>query len=274
VGEYLLFLNNDIEVLKPPVTYLCALAGEGISGPGPLLTETHEICIEGWALCLKKTTLTAIGNWCENYGAGYWDDVDLCYRAVLKGYPLHHSSEFLSGNWQAPGRDQFRASAYIYHLGGTTGTDGRLEKQILNERNRQLFTQKFYPQLREINAIVFPDWQQPEDIFYAELAQVIRAVQSHPAYDRLSLIVDSGALSDEDADLILSGILMNLLLETDLEADTEPSISILTQFQRHYWLPWRYRLHFRLMLPHENESAIADRAADLPALSIQAFLQG
>jgi GT2 family glycosyltransferase len=113
VGEYLLFLNNDIEVLKPPVQYLCALAGEGISGPGPFLTETQEICIEGWALCLKKTTLTTIGSWCEDYGAGYWDDVDLCYRSVLKGYPLHHSSEFLSGNWQAPGRHHSRTSCYI-----------------------------------------------------------------------------------------------------------------------------------------------------------------
>ncbi len=86
--------------------------------------------------------------------------------------------------------------------------------------------------------------------------------------------MDSGALSDEDAELILSGILMNLLLETDLKTDAEPSISILTQFQQHYWLPWRSRLHFRLILPHENESAIVDRGADLPAVSIEAFQQG
>ena len=248
-----MFFNNDIEVLKPPVQYLCTLAGEGISGPGPLLTETQEICVEGWALCLKKTTLAAIGGWCEDYGAGYWDDVDLCYRAVLKGYPLHHSSEFLSGNWQAPNDANSRESAYIYHLGGRTGTDGRLEKELLNEQNRQLFTQKFYPQLREINAIVFPDWQQPEETVYLELVQVIRGIQNYPECDRLSLLIDSGTLSNEDAELLVSGILISFLLENDLEADTLPAIAVSTKFQQNYWSPWRYRLHFRLILPHENE---------------------
>ncbi len=54
VGEYVLFLNNDVEILKPPVQFLCQLAGDGIAGPGPLLTETQEISVEGWALCVKN----------------------------------------------------------------------------------------------------------------------------------------------------------------------------------------------------------------------------
>lgn len=272
-GDYILFFNNDIEVLKPPVQYLCELAGDGISGPGPLLTEAHDICVEGWALCIRKSTLEAIGGWCEDYGPGYWDDVDLCHRAVLKGFPLRYSAEFVSDNWKSPTAPERYEAAFIRHLGGTTGDDGRLPKNDLNLRNKALFTQKFYPQLREINLVIFPDWYQSEAQLRLEISQVLREIQRHPDAQSISLLVDSGNFADEDVSLAIAEIVMTCLMEYPSEFVEEPTVAVLEKFHQAYWHPWRRRLHARIELDHEDGHAIAQRAEGLPIYSLEKLHQ-
>lgn len=128
-GEYILHLNNDIEILSPPINYLCSCADNSIAGPGPTQNEIGEIYIEGWALCIKKSILQALGGWCEDYGPGYWDDVDLCFRAKLAGYsltPIPH------------------INSLIHHKANATGRDGRFNQIALHIRNRGIFLNKYY----------------------------------------------------------------------------------------------------------------------------------
>lgn len=271
-GEYLLFLNNDVEILQPPVQGLCQLAADGIAGPGPLETITHELCVEGWALCLKKAILQAIGGWCEDYGPGYWDDVDLCYRAKQAGYPLACSSEFFSDNWTSPTRQVQRQTARIRHLGGVTGDDGRLQKTRLDLQNRSRFTRKFYPHLRDINTIVFPDWSQPEEVVSQEIGQAVQAVLSHPDQSNISLLIDSGDLPQEDTSWIASAVVFHVLMEKP-DLTEEPAIAVLEKLHPTEWKPIACRLHARLRLPHENHAAIHDRAGTLPTYSPAEFSQ-
>ncbi len=128
-GEYILYLNNDVEILNFPAQFLCNLAANGISGPGLIQNELDEIYIEGWALCIKKSTLEALGGWCEDYGPGYWDDVDLCHRSRLAGYSL------------TPIPDIHR---WMRHKQNTTGRDGRLDQIALHVRNRGIFIRRHY----------------------------------------------------------------------------------------------------------------------------------
>lgn len=128
-GEYILHLNNDVKILNPLVNHLCEHADNGIAGPGPIQNEIGEIYIEGWALCIKRSTLQALGGWCEDYGPGYWDDVDLCYRAKLAGYSLT----------PVPDMDKL-----IRHQGNATGRDGRIDQLALHIRNRGIFISKYY----------------------------------------------------------------------------------------------------------------------------------
>ncbi|MCL2926339.1 MAG: glycosyltransferase, partial [Trichodesmium sp. MAG_R04] len=128
-GDYILHLNNDVEVLKPSIEYLCELAGEGLAGPGYVENELGELYVEGWALCIKKSLLQGIGRWSEDYGLGYWDDVDLCHRAKLAGYLTKPVPNIKN---------------YILHLTNTTGRDGRIDQLALHARNRQIFIQKYY----------------------------------------------------------------------------------------------------------------------------------
>jgi len=133
-GEYIIHLNNDIKIFKNPVQYLCDLAGDGIAGPGPFYISDHfpdikteEFYIAGWALCIKKSDIEMLGGWCEEYGAGYWEDTDLCFNARLAGYTLTPIADI---------------EDYIHHIGNVTAM-GRIKGSELI-RNKQIFINKYY----------------------------------------------------------------------------------------------------------------------------------
>ena len=76
--------------------------------------------------------------------------------------------------------------------------------------------------LREINLIIFPDWLQPEESLGLELERVVRAIATHPDKSKMTLLVDTSNVSEEDANLALSGVAMNLLMEQDLDVSRRP----------------------------------------------------
>ena len=120
--------------------------------------------------------------------------------------------------------------------------------------------------LRDINLIVFPDWSQPEESLGLELEGVVRAIANHPDKNKMTLLVDSSNISDEDASLALSGVAMNLLMEEDLDVSEGPEISLigqLSEMQREILIS---RLHSRIVLENENTEAIAQAKAENIAL--------
>ncbi|MFM6206972.1 MAG: glycosyl transferase, partial [Planktothrix sp.] len=71
--------------------------------------------------------------------------------------------------------------------------------------------------LREKNYIVFPDWKQPEETLYLELAHLFQTLATLPNQNEITLYLNSQNISDEDANVILSSIVMNLFMETELD---------------------------------------------------------
>ncbi|MDP2132671.1 MAG: glycosyltransferase [Sulfuritalea sp.] len=126
----LLFLNNDIEILAaPPVDHWFSLADAGIAGPPPrAANELGMPYVEGWALCTTKAAMDKVLGWSEDYGAGYWDDVDLSARAWINGIPVSC----------LPTVDR-----YLRHLENVTGHDGRLDLQSVHYRNLLRFARNF-----------------------------------------------------------------------------------------------------------------------------------
>ncbi|MEG4201678.1 glycosyltransferase [Microcoleus sp. Pol12A5] len=133
-GKYILHLNNDVGIEDSPIEYLCNLAAEGLAGP-LAQNELGEFYLEGWALCIKRFLLEALGGWCEDYGPGYWDDVDLSHRARLAGYSL------------TPVQDINRL---IHHITNATGRDGRIDQLALHFQNRKIFINKYYSSVPKI----------------------------------------------------------------------------------------------------------------------------
>ncbi|MBD1861232.1 MULTISPECIES: glycosyltransferase family 1 protein [Trichocoleus] len=127
--------------------------------------------------------------------------------------------------------------------------------------------------LSDRNLIVFPDWNQPEEVFCTELADVIRAIATHPDRNSMTLLIHSNGISTEDTNLVLSSITMNLLLEEELEVDAGLEISLVSNLSSIQWQLLLTRVQGCIALPHEDQAAIdAVNARQLPTLEIHQLL--
>lgn len=116
--------------------------------------------------------------------------------------------------------------------------------------------------LRQINFIIFPDWSQPEESLGLDLQKVMRVIATHPNKSQITLLVDSSNISDEDANLVLSSVVMNLLMAEDLDVSDGPEISLIGKLSEIQWSVLMSRLNGRIILEHENKKAIAQAKAD------------
>ncbi len=113
--------------------------------------------------------------------------------------------------------------------------------------------------LRKNNFIIFPDWMQSEEAVYLELEQVIKTILAHPDSQQISLLIDTSNLdenSEIDANLVVSGVVMNLLMQEDLQMTGEPEISLVGKLDELQWQALRPRIQARIPLKHENQQAV------------------
>jgi len=125
---------------------------------------------------------------------------------------------------------------------------------------------EFLPfELRDINLIIFPDWSLSEEELYRDLSGVLSAAIAHPKKNLISLLIDTSNISEQEADLFLSGVVMEILMSEDLEVTDEPNISLLGTLSAGQWEALRIHLQGRIVLDKENQEAIAlARAENLP----------
>ena len=117
--------------------------------------------------------------------------------------------------------------------------------------------------LRDINLVVFPDWNQPEEVLYPELVSLIKALATHPNRSKMTLLIDHQNISDEDANLALSSVMMNLLMEEELELDDSVEIVLIGQLNSSQWSVLYSQLQGRIKLNAENQEAISSVGAEI-----------
>lgn len=134
-GDILLFLNNDVIIKGDYLTPLeKALADNPRSLAGPQLANSDTgwnvfggkiiSYLIGWCLAVPKTIFDALGGFDERYSPAYYEDIDLCYNALQKGYELQQI-------WVP-----------LQHLGEQSG--GQLDdKRGITEANRVKFAKKW-----------------------------------------------------------------------------------------------------------------------------------
>ncbi|TAE66298.1 MAG: glycosyltransferase family 1 protein [Oscillatoriales cyanobacterium] len=126
--------------------------------------------------------------------------------------------------------------------------------------------------LKEINLIIFPDWSKLEEFLGLELLEVIRAIATHPDKSKMTLLVDTTNISDEDADLALSSVAMNLLMEKDLDVSDGPEIVAIGHLNEIQWQALVPYLRARIVLENENKEAIAQIASPkIPLVQIDSL---
>lgn len=98
-GDMLLFLNNDVSINGDYISPLeKALAHDPNSLAGPYLADFDTgwnvfgdkliSYLAGWCLAMSKTAFDDLGGFDERFSPAYYEDVDLCYNALQKGYKL------------------------------------------------------------------------------------------------------------------------------------------------------------------------------------------
>lgn len=111
--------------------------------------------------------------------------------------------------------------------------------------------------LQEINLIVFPDWSQPEERIGLALQEVIKSLVCHGDRAKMTLLIDRSNIEAEDADLLLSSVAMNLLMEENLEVDEGPEIVLVGDLSEAQWSLLIPQLRGRIRLEDENQEEIA-----------------
>ena len=127
--------------------------------------------------------------------------------------------------------------------------------------------------LKPLNLLIFPDWNQPEESLYLELELIIRNLVSHPDRDFLTLVINSSETLEEselDASTIISAIVLNLFMEEDLDTSCEPEIILLENFNQSQWLDILPHIQYRIRLNVENHQAIADSGTEkIPVVELE-----
>ncbi|WP_375512327.1 glycosyltransferase [uncultured Nostoc sp.] len=111
--------------------------------------------------------------------------------------------------------------------------------------------------LKKINLIIFPDWSQPEEFLGLDLQQVIKAIATHPNSEETTLLIDTGNIASEDAELFLSSVAMNLLVQEDLDVTEGLEISLVKNLADIQWEALLPRINARIILEHEDQQALA-----------------
>ncbi|MBE9037329.1 glycosyltransferase [aff. Roholtiella sp. LEGE 12411] len=126
--------------------------------------------------------------------------------------------------------------------------------------------------LKEINLIVFPDWSQPEELIGLELERVIRIISIHPNSEKTTLLINTGSISAEDAEMFLSSVAMNLLVQEDLDITEGLEVSLVAKLADIQWEALLPRIHARIILEYEDTNALSQAKAEtLISYEIEVF---
>ncbi|MCT7981991.1 glycosyltransferase family 4 protein [Laspinema sp. A4] len=132
----------------------------------------------------------------------------------------------------------------------------------LSEKEEIEFTNNL--RLRAVNLIIFPDWSQPEEPLLEELASVIRAIATHPDKSVMTLLIDTNNITEEEVDAAVSGVIMSLLMEEELDIEDGPDISVVTELTETEWKALLPRVHGKILMKNENkETTVRIQAENL-----------
>ena len=127
--------------------------------------------------------------------------------------------------------------------------------------------------LQSFNLIIFPDWfQNDEEKIGVEIQTIISSIVNSRKKDHSTLLIDSTGIREENANLIIAGITMNLLMEEDLNVENGPEISLIGKLNRMQWEALIPLLTARVVIENENQEAVRETSADLlPVYSIDSL---
>jgi|GEM_PF-600870 len=124
--------------------------------------------------------------------------------------------------------------------------------------------------LSEINLIVFPDWSQPEERLDRQIKNLVGFLVNNPNEISTTLLIDARDISKDDANLILTSAVMELVLEEGVNMNDEPAITLLTELSQADWDIVLAHCSGRIAIEGENRQNISKtRAETLPVVELK-----
>jgi predicted O-linked N-acetylglucosamine transferase (SPINDLY family)/cellulose synthase/poly-beta-1,6-N-acetylglucosamine synthase-like glycosyltransferase len=111
--------------------------------------------------------------------------------------------------------------------------------------------------LRDVNLMMFPDWSQSEEAVGLELQQVIQTLATQPDSQNTTLLIDTTNIDLEDAQMFISSIAMNLMIEEDLDITEQLEISLIEDLSNIQWDSLLPKIEARIILDCDNQAAVA-----------------
>ncbi|WP_416233548.1 glycosyltransferase [Cronbergia sp. UHCC 0137] len=117
-------------------------------------------------------------------------------------------------------------------------------------------TTLLYLNLQDVNLIIFPDWSTDEEKLGLELARIFFDVVDHFQQEATTLLIDTTGVGSEEADLLISAVVMNIMLEQEIDVTEKLQISLLSEITPLMWKSLLPKLHGYLKLDCENKLLI------------------
>jgi predicted O-linked N-acetylglucosamine transferase (SPINDLY family) len=111
-------------------------------------------------------------------------------------------------------------------------------------------------QLRDVNLMIFPDWNQSEESVGAELQQVIQTLATQPNAQNTTLLIDTTNIPIEDAQMFLSSVAMNLMMEEDIDITEELGISLIEDLNNIQWENLLPRINARIVMDCDDQQTV------------------
>lgn len=111
--------------------------------------------------------------------------------------------------------------------------------------------------LKQINLIIFPDWSQPEELLCLDLKKVIYTLATNRKSKDITLLIYTTNIPSQDSELLLSGIIMNILMEEEIDISEELTISLVREISEIQWNALLPRINCRIILPQEDKQGLA-----------------
>ncbi len=120
------------------------------------------------------------------------------------------------------------------------------------------------PQLRltDITYLIFPDWQADEEALAQEISAVTKQLANSSDQELITLLIDTTGIMQEDANLLLSDIIMNLMLEEELDLAETLDFSLISHLNQQQWQNLLPKVTAKITLVNENQEAIIQAQAE------------
>ncbi|MCT7984866.1 glycosyltransferase [Laspinema sp. A4] len=212
------------------------------------MNEIWRICKPGAMVNLFVPSTDGRGAFQDPTHISYWNINSFMYYAIeFPAYLELCRSYGFQGAFSIVQLDHHESPGQVLHVQA-------ILKAIKPENDLQFIEEL---NLREINLILVPNWNQPEEDLLATLESAVASVMKHPNRGNITLLIESSQIpenSDIQPNLVLSTIGLNLFYRDDIPSDCGiPEISLLEDpLTPHQWQNLRSQLQYRLAVEGEN----------------------